>query len=326
MTDRTDARDSFDAALDDTLAVVLGPDDCADAFLRHVSEAYATDGRNPADWTDDEMADTYDDLARYVATEDGAFTEDERRRERLAAAFRAHAAALRSAAEADAMEAEAFGVAPYAVGGLSPAEHRAEAIADDAEHVLSHMNAVGVTFDARRKVADAEEFTFLAGGSSLAIPSKLERVAPFQGDLAKLAETLEVMGPSATGTRYYPARLHKGTGENGRAVLIVMAETTPGKPETLRAVGFIQRKHVDWMAPILHTAGSGAVTATSTPFRVYVTAVTGGTPDKPSRGCNVAIAGAADAVRAHVREMEQEAREAAAYESGSVAAVEAATE
>ena len=326
-TERDDARAAFDRALDDTLAVALGPDDCADAFLCHVSEAYATDGRNPADWTDDEMADTYDDLARYVATEDGAFTEPERRRDRLAATFRAHAGALRSAAEADAMEAEAYTVEPYAdLGGISPAQARAEAISDDAEHVLSHLIAVGVTFDARRKVAQAEEFTFLQGGAALAVPSKLERVTPFQGDLSRLAETMDAMGPAPTGTRYYPARLHKGTDGDGRPVVIVMAETTKGRPESLRAVGFLQRKHVDWIAPILRTAGSGAVTETSTPIRVYVTAVTGGTPDRPTRGCNVVIAGAADAVRADVRARAEEARQAAAYESGSVVAVEAATE
>ena len=228
--------------------------------------------------------------------------------------------------EARAMEAEALAVEPYAVGALSPAEHRAEAIAEDAAVVLDHLLDVGVTFDARRKVEAAEEFSFLAGGASLAVPTKLERVGPFQGDLTRLAETLGAMGPAPSGTRYYPARLHKGEGEDGRPVVIVMAETTPGKPETLRAVGFLQRKHVDWIAPILQTAGSGAVTERSTPIRVYVTAVTGGEPGKPTRGCNVAVAGAADAIRLAIREAAQEDRQRAAYESGSVAAVEAATE
>jgi len=229
--------------------------------------------------------------------------------------------------ERDAMAAEAYAVEPYAdLGAVSPAMARAEAIADDAQTVLDHVNAVGVRFDARRKVEEAEEFSFLCGGSTLAVPSKLEGVAAFQGDLARLAETLEVMGPAPTGTRFYPARLHLGEDADGRPVVVVMAETAPRRPESLRAVGFLQRKHVEWIAPILRTAASGAVTEASTPIRVHVTAVTGGTADRPTRGCNVAIAGTAAAVRADLRERAREARQEVAYGSGSIVAVEAATE
>lgn len=226
--------------------------------------------------------------------------------------------------EAQAMEAEAFAVEPYAdLGGISPSQARAEAIADDAQTVLDHMNAVGVRFDARRKVADAEEFSFMAGGSTLAVPSKLSGVTAFQGDLARLAETLDVMGPSPTGTRYYPARLHLGEDEKGRPVVVVMAETAPRRPESLRAVGFLQPKHVEWIAPVLRTAASGAVTADSTPIRVHVTAVTGGTEDRPTFGCNVAIMGTAAAIRADLRERARDAAEEAAYGSGNRAEVEA---
>ncbi|WP_412070397.1 hypothetical protein [Rubrivirga sp. IMCC43871] len=211
---------------------------------------------------------------------------------------------------------------------LSPIEARAEAIAEDAALVLAHINAVGVTFDARKKVADAEEFSFLRGGSALAIPSKLSGVTAFQGDVSRLASALadlDALTPGAA--RSYPARLHKGTDAKGALVVVVMAETVPGDPVSLRALGMLADKHAAWIAPILGTVpNTGAVTEASTPIRVYVTAVTGGTPDRPTRGVNVAIHGAADAVRAFYCAAETEARQSAAYESGSRAAVEAATE
>ncbi|PAP78013.1 hypothetical protein [Rubrivirga marina] len=313
------ARADWTSIFDAVAAEICAPDvptQTAEALHEHVGPA--TDA---ADWTDAEMADAYEGLAASLPA---GLAE-------LESACRDRADVLRAAAEAEderrAMDAEAFDVEAYAdLGPVSPAMARAQAIAEDAAVVLDHMNAVGVRFDARRKVEEAEEFSFLAGGSTLAVPTKLERVTAFQGDLAKLADTLEAMGPAPSGTRYYPARLHKGTGEGGRPVVIVMAETTPGDAGSLRAVGFLQPKHVEWLAPVLGTARSGAVTECSTPIRVYATAVTGGTADRPTRGCNVAIAGAAAAVRKALDAEAAEARRETAYGSGSVASVEAATE
>ena len=94
--------------------------------------------------------------------------------------------------ERDAMNAEAFPVAPaYALDGMSPAEHRAAAIAEDAAVVLAHILSVGgVRFDARRKVEASEEYSYLGGGSTLAIPTKLSGVAPFQANAEAVAGIL----------------------------------------------------------------------------------------------------------------------------------------
>ena len=231
--------------------------------------------------------------------------------------------------ERDAMDAEAFAVEPYADHGhVFPGMARAEAIAEDAALVLAHMNAVGVTFNARRKVGEAEEFSFLRGGSALAIPSKLSGVTAFQGDVARLGAALvdlDALTPGAA--RSYPAKLYKGTDEKGAPVVVVMAETVPGDPVSLRALGMLADKHAAWVGPVLSTVPqTGAVTEASSPVRVYVTAVTGGTPDRPTRGVNVAIHGTADAVRAFYDTAAIEAHRENACGSGSRDAVEAAVE
>lgn len=214
---------------------------------------------------------------------------------------------------------------PYALGALTPGQHRAAAIADDAEHVLGHLNAVGVTFDARKKVSEAEEFSFLCGASTLHVPTKLAGVTAFQDRIERAAEILDALGPAVAGVRFYPTFLHVGDDGAGRPVVVVMVEMTPGDRTTLRALGTLQDKHAAWLAPLIETNERGAVTHDSTPVRVAVTAVTGGTPDRPTRGVNVAIGGAAQVIRRRIDAAADEAAAEAAYGSGSRAAVEAAT-
>ncbi|WP_412060344.1 hypothetical protein [Rubrivirga sp. IMCC45206] len=234
-------------------------------------------------------------------------------------------AAYREGYESVRLPGVTAGDAPAYGPTLSPVEARAEAIAEDAALVLAHINAVGVTFDARKKVGESEEFSFLRGGSALAIPSKLASVMPFQGDVSRLGAALadlDALTPGAS--RSYPTRLYKRTDGEGAPAVVVMAETVPGDADSLRCLGMLADKHAAWIAPVLGTfQGTGAVTEGSSPIRVYVTAVTGGTPDRPTRGVNVAIHGTADAVRAFYDTAAIEAHREDAYGSGNPAAVEA---
>ncbi len=206
------------------------------------------------------------------------------------------------------------------VGAASPSEHRAEAIAEDAGTVLRHLTDIGVTFDAQQKLRGAEEFSYLRGGSTLAIPSKLAGVTAFQGDVSAVRDVLGTDTPTA----YYPCRLFKGTDAHGAPEIVVMAETKPGHGPSLRALGTLQAKHAAWLAPVLETNADGVVTTDSSPVRVYVTAITGGTPERPTMGVNVAITGTAQAIRRHVDALARAEQERRAFESGNVVAMEAA--
>ena len=207
---------------------------------------------------------------------------------------------------------------PAAAGAVSPAEHRAEAVEADGALVLAHLLAVGVSFNARQKVGQAETYTMRHGGASLAVPSKLSHTTAFQAD----AEAVET---AAAGARFYPTTLYRAEDVQGRSQIVVLAETVPGDRASLRAVGFLQDKHARWIAPLLDgTVPVGRASGPDCPVRVYVTAVTGGTPDRPTRGVNVAICGAADAVRAAYDDAAREAAQERAYHSGDPVAVEAA--
>ena len=301
-----DVRDEFARDFDRVSGAICdGGARTADALWTRVCDESGANADDPHAWTADDVQKAYTALAE-IATNVS--------RDDLARECQYMADDLAASLEADAMEAEAYAVA----GVLSPAAHRAEALADDAGEVLAHLNAVGVTFPARRKVEAAEEFSFTGGLSSLAIPSKLAAVTVFQGNLATLADTLDAEPADTAGRRYYPAKIHKGD-----HALMVLAEMTPGDPLTTECIGQIQPKHEAWIRPILRTDDFNVTSERVPSIRVYVTAVTGGIEGKPTRGVNVAFFGAADAVRLDVRTRERAAREEAAYGSGSVVAVEA---
>ena len=194
---------------------------------------------------------------------------------------------------------------------LSPTEHREAAVAEDADDVLAHMLLCGpLRFDARRKVEEAEAYTLGRRGSSLAVPSKLAHVGPFQ-------DRIEALEDEAAGAEFFEVHLC-GTADGFG--LCVLAEVGG----VLQGVGYVQAKHAAWLAPLLSRMGSGELTSRGSGVRVYVTAVTGGTAEKPTRGVNVVFCGVAEAARKMADRLAAEDAIEAAYESGSVAAVEAA--
>ncbi len=194
---------------------------------------------------------------------------------------------------------------------VTPYQARALAIAEDGAEVLAHLCSVGVRFDAVRKVEDAETYTLALGGSALAIPSKLAGVTVFQEQIEALAAVVPVRG-------FFPAKIHKG-----EHALMVLAELEPGNPASVACVGRIADKHAAWIGPVLRVNEFNVTSAALPSVGVYVSAVTGGVPGKPTRGVNVVFTGAADAVRLDLRARAREAREAAALDSGNVVAVEA---
>lgn len=205
--------------------------------------------------------------------------------------------------------------------GAAPVLSRADAVEQDAADLFCHLSASSVRFDIRAKVAQAEAFTLRRGGASLAVPSKLYGTKGLQDRVELLASDVDAW--DGGGSVYLPTVLH---------VLPVGAPNGPGvavlaAPKGTRAgaylVGYLQDKHARWIAPLLNATRAGTVTPEATPIRVYVTAVTGGTPEKPTRGVNVCITGVSEAVRGLWLETAREAREEAAYESGNIAKIEA---
>ena len=217
---------------------------------------------------------------------------------------------------------------PSVIGGPLPPTARdlAFAISEDAVVVLGHMIDAGADFDVPAKIEQAEDFSYFAGASALLVPSKLVTTASYQSEAAWLSAILDEMAPAPSGGRFYPVILHR-VASGGDPVYVVMFEQDPGDPASVRPLGSIQQKHAKWIDPLVNLPGNGRVTGEVSALRVYVTAVTGGTADKPTRGVNIAIGGAAVAVR----DMEAdaaavEAAQEAAYDTGSRAAVEAAME
>ena len=197
-----------------------------------------------------------------------------------------------------------------------PAIARQEAVEADSAVVYQHLSETGPQrFDVAAKMEQAEAFTLRRGGSSLAIPSKLANVSLSQPAIEAIAARMEAEEAS-----YLPCRIFVGESLGGRPEIVILAEREAGKAWTLQGIGFIQDKHAAWLAPLLTTEPNGAVTNESSPVRVYVTAVTGGTPEKPTRGVNVAIAGVADAIHRTFDRAAVEAAQEAAYERGAVAA------
>ncbi len=193
---------------------------------------------------------------------------------------------------------------------------RQEAIEEDAAIVYAHIRASGVTFDLSAKMEQAEAYSLRAGGSSLAIPSKLTGVRSLASRIERLADYME-----ETGAAFVPCVLHATT-EGQRPGVAVFA--APEGRQGCYVIGHIQDKHAGWLLPLLSASAAGTVTDT-TPVRVHVTAVTGGEAERPTRGVNIAISGLSAAiVNAHADRDADEAALEAAYESGDLAAIEAA--
>lgn len=220
--------------------------------------------------------------------------------------------------------AEAYADEPYATGPAPasapfPAFARQDAVEEDGAVVLAHLVSVGVSFNARAKVNAAETYTLQHAGSSLAIPSKLSNTTVF-------TDHVEAVESAAAGARFYPTVLYRTEDFQGRPQIIVLAEVERGDALSLQAVGYLQDKHARWIAPLLDaTLPVGrADTRGACPVKVYLTAFTGGTAEKPSRGVNVVICGTADAIRTAYDDAAQEDARERAYQSGIPNAVEAA--
>ncbi|HIG75300.1 MAG TPA: hypothetical protein EYQ24_12195 [Bacteroidetes bacterium] len=204
--------------------------------------------------------------------------------------------------------------------GTFPALAREEAIRADEADLFAHVSASGSRFDVRGKLADSVTFSRGRGGASLAVPSKLRGTKGLAPRVARLAADVELWGG---GSVYLPTVLHvlpEGV-EGGPGVAVLAAPS--GTRRDAYLVGYLQDKHARWLAPLLNPTAAGTVTDEGTPIRVYVTAVTGGTTEKPTRGVNVVITRAADAVRSMWAETAREGAEADAYESGDRTRIEA---
>ena len=206
---------------------------------------------------------------------------------------------------ADACVPAVYGNGPTASPAYA-AIARQEAVEADTAEVLAHLLACApLRFNARAKMEQAEAYTLRKRGGALAIPTKLANVSLSQPAIEKVAARME-----AEATSYLPCRTFVGETLGGRPEIVVLAETEAGKGWTLQGLGFIQDKHAGWLAPLL---ASGAV-------RVYVTAVTGGTDEKPTRGVNVVLTGVADAIRRQLDRAALDAMREAAYGAGRVTA------
>ena len=184
---------------------------------------------------------------------------------------------------------------------------RQEAVEADTADVLAHLlDCAPLRFNARAKMEQAEAYTLRAGGASLAIPTKLANVSLSQPAIRRVAARMETEGSS-----YLPCRIFVGETTGGRPEIVILAETEKGKGWTLQGLGFIQDKHAGWLAPLLASPTS--------PARVYVTAVTGGTDEKPTCGVNVVLTGVADALRQTIDDAALAAMREAAYGAGRVA-------
>lgn len=214
---------------------------------------------------------------------------------------------------------EPYATSPAPASAPFPIFARQDAIEEDGALTLAHLLAVGVSFNARQKVNASETYSLRHAGSTLAIPSKLAQVGVFQDDVEKLEA-------ATVGTKFYPTTLYRCESLSGTPEIIVLARTTADDGATIRAVGYLQEKHARWIAPLLDgTVPVGGASGADCPVRVYVTAVTGGTPDRPTRGVNVAICGVPDAIRRAYDAAAVEAQREAAYGSGNPVAIEATT-
>lgn len=137
----------------------------------------------------------------------------------------------------------------------------------------------GARFDAAGKAKESADFSLEVGARGFALPSKLIGVSETQ----HLVQELVGKGR---------ARLRWGRTHEGRIVATW---------RSLR-LGFIQRKHTCWLAPLLDQSFALAP-------RMHVLAVTGGTKSKPTRGVNIVISRLFEAIAYRKLAPEQAAEE-----------------
>jgi hypothetical protein len=189
---------------------------------------------------------------------------------------------------------------------------RAEAVETGASAFYLFLRTFGVRFDLRRKVEEATEYTLREGGSTFAVPTKLQGTSKFQ-------PTLAALGAIPHKYRKLAARVVPDTRAGKEAQCQVALHFGGDR------LGFVQDKHTPWMLAMLQTTATGQI-APGVGVNFYALQVTGGEPGRPTRGLNVVITGAGeraalllerrDLYRAEAEaELEREAEEAAMMEA-----------
>ncbi len=149
---------------------------------------------------------------------------------------------------------------------------RAESLIDTAFLWREFASAAGCRFDVEQKATGAIVFTLAAGGTSLAMPSKLEGTA-------RRSHTLENIRRAQLEHPWQPLTLSLSR-EDGQDVVLACWNT--------RLVGHCRPKHLAWLIPLLQTSRLGA----------HVIQITGGS-GKRTLGCNVVFTGIRQALDAH---------------------------
>ncbi len=169
-------------------------------------------------------------------------------------------------------EAAAPHTRPPSIQPARQALPRAESLIDTAFLWREFTSAAGCRFDVEQKALDAIVFTLAAGGTSLAMPSKLEGTA-------RRSHTLENIRRAQLEAPWQPLTLSLSR-EDGQDVLLACWNT--------RLVGHCRPKHLAWLMPLLQTSRLGA----------HVIQITGGSRGR-TLGCNVVFAGIRQALDAH---------------------------
>jgi hypothetical protein len=162
--------------------------------------------------------------------------------------------------------------------------HTFDTIRTEAKAWFSLASQVAV-FDVQAKARQAYEFSLRIGAHGFAIPTKLSGVTRFQ-------EALRSLQAIPHTHKRLIARLRPDT-RRGRAGQQRVMFYFGGEP-----LGYLQDKHLPWFAELFSEEGMHGLS-------FFVTEVTGGTWDKPTRGCNIVIAGAGEAAVKYLDRMEQ---------------------
>ena len=150
---------------------------------------------------------------------------------------------------------------------------RAESLIDTAFLWREFAYTTGCRFDVEQKATGAIVFTLAAGGTSLAMPSKLEGTA-------RRSHTLENIRYAQLQHPWQPLTLSLGTDDASHPLVYALWNT--------RLVGHCRPKHLAWLMPLLQTSRLGA----------HVIQITGGS-GKRTLGCNVVFTGIRQALDAH---------------------------
>lgn len=144
----------------------------------------------------------------------------------------------------------------------------------EAQVWMKFARAVGARFPVEAKAQSALRFSAEGHAKGFALPSKLEGTSRFQPNIELAAGCLDPQS----------RKLRLRALEDGRVAARFGMYT----------LGYLRRKHACWAHPL---AENGYLCC-------YLTRVTGGTPDKPTRGVNVCLYNLAEAVQMLTPHME----------------------